>query len=650
LSALFFGQPLATAEEGVERVGPLGGVAVLGLDALASAAYGPEALLTVLLPLGVGGLRYVGVLTSLIILLLVVLFLSYRQTITAYPGGGGAYTVAKENLNTTASLLAAAALSVDYLLNVAVAISAGVGALVSMVPSLRDHTLVLCLGTLVLLTLVNLRGVRTTGALFMIPTYLFVGSLLTVIAFGVHASLTHSIHPVASSSAPAAAPASMWLLARAFANGCTAMTGVEAVSNGVPIFRDPPEIRARRTLALVNLFLATLLCGIAWLCHTYGITATEPGTLQYESVLSRVVAGTIGRGPFYYVTVSSVVAVLALSANTSFADFPRLCSCLAHDRFLPAAFMGRGRRLAFSYGILVLAILAAVLLVLFGGITDSLIPLFAVGAFLAFTMSQVGMVAHWKKQHTRHAKLCLVQNAAGAVATTATLAVVVASKFVEGAWISVLLFLGLVLLLRQMRAHYEFIESATAPEAPLRLAPAAPPIAVVPLRRLNAVTMKALGFATGFSPRVIAVQVLTDTELVEDLSKRWDDLVAAPARAQKGTVPELVVQRSQYRELFGPLLEFVRKLEQENPERQVAVIVPELVERRWYQYLLHRNSASLLKALLTLRGGPQIVIVSAPWYLADWLPERRRLFDFRLRRPARVSSQSIAESPRRGPP
>ncbi|HVW27125.1 MAG TPA: APC family permease [Polyangiaceae bacterium] len=633
MSSVLLGRPLATKEDKVQRVGSVAGVAVLGLDALASAAYGPEALLTVLLPLGTGGLRYVGLLTGLIVGVLALLFLSYRQTIGAYPGGGGAYTVAKENLGTTASLVAASSLAVDYLLNVAVAISAGVGALISMVPTLRPYTLALCLGILAVLTVLNLRGVRTTGTVFMIPTYVFLGSLFAVVAFGAFAHITHSAraHGPSPSSSAATATASVWLLARAFANGCTAMTGVEAVSNGIPIFRDPAEVKARRTLLLINLFLAGLLVGGAWLCSAEGITATVPGSARYESVLSRIVAATVGRGMPYYVAVSSVVTVLALSANTSFADFPRLCRFLAQDGFLPDSFMDRGRRLAYSHGILALAGLAGLLLIVFGGITDALIPLFAVGAFLAFTMSQLGMVAHWKKQKTRHAKWCLLQNATGAAATASTLCVIIASKFLEGAWISVLFFLGLVLLFRQVRAHYDYVATATAPEEPPSLRPAPAPLAVVPLRRWNAVTMKALGFAMGLAPRVVAVQVLTDSDVVEDLSEQWEHLVGAPSREHGHEAPKLFVLRSKYRRLFGPLLDFMHRLARENPDRQIAVIVPELVERHWYQYLLHRNNASLLKSLLTLKGGPQIVIVSAPWYLADWMPERRRLFGFRPR-------------------
>ncbi|HMI87219.1 MAG TPA: APC family permease, partial [Polyangiaceae bacterium] len=345
---------------------------------------------------------------AIIVTLLVLLFFSYRQTIDTYPNGGGAYTVARENIGPTASLLAAAALALDYLLNVAVAISAGVGALVSAVPDLLPHTLLLCLSVLLLLTVINLRGVRAAGLVFMLPTYLFLGSLFAVIGIGLTKTLWFGGGPpavVEATAAPVAmSAASGWLLLRAFANGCTAMTGVEAVSNGVSLFRPPSEVGARRTLGAIVVCLIVLLTGIAFLARRYGVTATVPGEPGYESLLSRLTATIAGRGPLYYGTMGSVMTVLALSANTSFAGFPRVCRMLAADRFLPEPFVHRGRRLAFSHGIVVLALLSAFLLVIFRGITDRLIPLFAIGALAAFTMSQVGMTAHWRKQSGGRAK------------------------------------------------------------------------------------------------------------------------------------------------------------------------------------------------------------------------------------------------------
>jgi amino acid transporter len=633
LADILFGKPLATEEDEGERVGPLTGVSILGLDALASASYGPEALLTVLLPLGLAGVKYTSMLTLVIIALLAIVAISYRQTIEAYPNGGGAYTVAKENLGTTASLFAGAALALDYLLNVAVATSAGVGALVSAVPALLPYTLPICLGLLGVLTMINLRGVRATGALFTFPTYLFVGTLFTIIGVGVFKAAMHGGHPPPV-VAPVAVPvtmtaASTWLLVRAFANGCTAMTGVEAVSNGVPIFRAPSAVGARRALTLIIVILMILLGGVAFLCWAYGITATPPGEHGYQSVLSQVIAATVGRGPFYYVTIGAVVTILALSANTSFADFPRVCRMLAGDKFLPEPFVHRGRRLAFSYGILVLSVMSGILLIIFGGLTEGLIPLFAIGALSAFTMSQIGMVAHWYKRQGGAAKRALILNAVGAAATAVTLGVVLVSKLTEGAWITILLAAGMILLFRSVRDHYDFIAKVTATDASLEVGPPTPPIAVVPIRRWDAVTLKALRFAVGFAPDVVAVQVLTQDRDVDDLTGRWAELAAEPAKKLGMNPPKLVVLRSEYRQLFAPLLDLVTDMAKEHPDRQIAVIVPELVEPRWYHYFLHNHTASGIKALLLFRGGPQIVVVNTPWYLRDWMPERRRMMRLR---------------------
>ncbi len=625
------GRPIATEEDDGERIGPFTGVGVLGLDALASASYGPEALLTVLLPLGSVGLGYLTPLVGAILVLLAVVALSYRQTIAAYPGGGGAYTVAKENLGERVSLLAAAALCLDYLLNAAVAVSAGVGALVSVLPNLLPYTLPLCLAVLALLTLLNLRGVRATGAAFMLPTYAFVATLGAVTCIGVFKALTQGWHPTPVVAPPAVratvTSASSWMLLRAFANGCTAMTGVEAVSNAVPIFTQPATLRARRSLALIVTMLALLLAGIGFLCRLYQVTATPPGVAGYESIVSQVVAATVGHNAFYYLTLGSVVTVLALSANTSFADFPRVCRMLAGDRYLPEMFVHRGRRLAFSYGIVALGFSAAILLIVFGGITEGLIPLFAVGALAAFTLSQAGMVAHWRKQSTPGARRSLALNLMGALATGVTLLVVLVSKFEQGAWISLLLVGAMLLLFRQVRRHYDFIATATATE--VRLEPALlPALAVVPLRRWDALSVKALRFALGTSSEVVALQVLTGDREVDDLSGRWNHIVEPLERAGM-QLPRLVVLRSEYRQLIQPIVSFVLNLTSEQPERQVIVVVPELIETHWYQRLLHNQTAAVLKALLLLRGRPQIVIVTIPWYLRDWLPERRMLLRVR---------------------
>ena len=465
LTNLLFGRPLRSSEEGGEKLGPAAGISIFGLDALSSAAYGPEAALTLLIPLGAAGIAYLLPITGSIIILLAIVYFSYRQTIEAYPTGGGSYTVASKNLGEFPGLLAAAALMIDYVLTAAVGISAGVGALVSAVPSLQPHTLLMCLMILLLMTIINLRGVRETGAVFIFPTCLFVGSLLITLALGLVKSLAAGGHP-----APVIAPPTLhlptaavgaWLLLKAFSSGCTAITGVEAVSNGVRAFREPAVKSAQRTLTAVIAILIVLLAGIAFLVRAYHIGATAPGEAGYQSVLSQLTAAVAGKGFFYYITIGSILLVLALSANTAFADFPRLCRAVAEDGYLPRGFASRGRRLVYSQGIYILAALCAVLLILFGGITDRLIPLYAVGAFLAFTLSQAGMVAHWRRAGGKGSRHSMFVNGLGAVATATTVAVVTIAKFAAGAWVTTLLIPVMVILMISVRRHYDHVEGET---------------------------------------------------------------------------------------------------------------------------------------------------------------------------------------------
>jgi len=625
LADYVFGRRLATTEEDEQKIGPIAGVPVLGLDALSSAAYGPEAALTLLLPLGALGLSYIVPLSGIIIAVLLIVYFSYRQTIATYPNGGGSYTVAKENLGQRAALLAGAALALDYVLNVAVGISAGVGALVSAVPALLPHTLLLCLAILVLLTIVNLRGTRESGLTFLLPTYLFVASLGAILVYGGIKALAAGGHPVPVEVPPAlpvsSEMVSTWLVVRAFASGCTAMTGVEAVSNGVPLFRRPTIPNAQRTLTVIIAILVGLLGGIALLARAYGIGATLPGESGYQSVLSQLAGAVIGRGAFYYVTMGSVVAVLALSANTSFADFPRLCRVLALDRFLPDTFATRGRRLVFSYGVVVLAIVSALLLVVFGGVTDRLIPLFAIGAFLAFTLSQAGMVAHWRRLGGEGARHSLWVNGLGAVATGLTLVVVVVSKFAEGAWIAVVVVPLTVFTFSRINRHYRYVGKEVGDTRPLDLAEARPPLVVVPVQAWNKLTSRGLRFAVELSPDVRALHILTqdkqDTQedVPCELARTWETLVVAPAHAAGLKAPQLVVRTSTFRQFFAPLIEYIEHLRDEHPDRDVVVIVPDLVVRRWYHALLHNNRGIILKGLLRLRGGPRVIVVNTPFYL-----------------------------------
>jgi amino acid transporter len=615
---LLFGKPLATHEDTEDRLGPLAGIGVFGLDALSSAGYGPEAALTLLIPLGALGVQYVVPISFSIIGLLIIVYISYLQTISAYPGGGGSYTVARENLGQKVALLAAAALIIDYILVVAVGISAGVGALVSAVPSLEPHTLVLCLGILAAITLVNLRGIRETGNVFMVPTYLFIGCLLGAIVFGLIKAFLSGGNPI-----PVVPPhalqgtltsASLWLILQAFASGCTAMTGVEAVSNGVKAFRAPSVDNARRTLSIIIGILILMLAGIAWLARIYHVGATDPGQPGYESLLSQLIAAVAGKGFFYYLSSASILAVLALSANTAFADFPRLCQIVAEDGYLPHAFSSRGRRLVFSHGIYVLVFLAALLLIVFGGVTDRLIPLFAVGAFLAFTLSQAGMVVHWKRLGGPGALRSMLVNGLGATATAVTVVVVLGAKFLEGAWVTVLLIPSLLIFMMFVSRHYRAVAQEVALDAPLDLTHLEPPIVVMPFQHWNKVAQKGLRFAINLSTDIHVVQVrISDNG--DDLRSRWCHLVEVPAQELGVPVPKLTVLDSPYRYVFRPILEFVNALAEEHPDRYIAVLIPEMVERHWFHYFLHNQRAAVLKGLLLVNGNQRINVINVPWYI-----------------------------------
>jgi amino acid transporter len=620
LSDLSFGKALSSESEGEQKVGWMAGVPMLGLDALSSAAYGPEAAMTLLIALGAAGVAAIVPISGTIILLLLVVYASYRQTLAAYPLGGGSYTVATENLGVGAGLLAAAALMLDYVLVVAVGISAGVGALVSAAPLLQPHTLTICLAILSLIALVNLRGVRESGLAFIAPTYAFVACLGTVIAIGLVRTWLAGGAPTPIDAPPpiptATTAASTWLLLRAFASGCTAMTGVEAVSNGITVFRPPQVVNARRTLAAIVGTLLALLAGIALLARSYGIAATEPGTAGYQSVLSLVVAAVVGRGAFYYVTMATILAVLALSANTGFADFPRLCRLVAEAGYLPRVFASRGRRLVYSYGIWVLTGLSAFLLVIFGGVTDRLIPLFAVGAFLAFTLSQAGMVVHWRRVRGAGWLRSLVINAVGAAATGITLVVVLIAKFTEGAWVTVLLVPAMLTVFAAVRRHYRAVSREIATSRPLNVENIHAPIVIIPMTQWNKMSQKGLRFALKLSSDILVLQVRAGNQGEDDLARHWAEYVEAPTQAAHVATPTLVTVKSPYRHVFNPMIDYILDVKRRNPDRQIAVLIPELVARRWYHHLLHNKRAAMLKALLLVRGDEDVVVINVPWYLA----------------------------------
>jgi hypothetical protein len=403
---------------------------------------------------------------------------------------------------------------------------------------------------------------------------------------------------------------------RAFASGCTAMTGVEAVSNGVSAFREPAVSHARRTLTAIIAILAVMLAGIAYLCRAYGIGATEPGQMGYDSVLSQLVAAVAGRGVVYFITIGSVLSVLALSANTGFADFPRLCRVIAQDGFLPSGFAHRGRRLVYSQGIIVLAVLSAGLLIVFGGITDNLIPLFAIGAFLAFTLSQAGMVEHWRRVGGPHSGKSMAINGLGAVCTGVTLVVVLVSKFAEGAWVMILLIPTLLALFYSVRAHYKALGREVATTEPLDPRGLEPPLVLLPIRGWSTITRKALRFALKISPEIYALHIAGDEQAMVTLEDGWDRLVREPAKEAHLAAPKLIVIYSPFRQLYAPLKEVITDLQHAHPTRDIAVIVPEMVPTRWFHYVLHNQTAALIKGYILFSGFRRVVVINVPWYLS----------------------------------
>ena len=621
LTDSIIGKPLATSEEHSARIGIAAGIPIFGLDALTSAAYGPEAAMTLLIPLGLYGLHYIVPIVTAILILLGIVFFSYLQTIAAYPNGGGSYTVANENLGTGPALLAAAALMIDYILTAAVGISAGVTALTSAVPSLQSDTVIICLVLLAILTVVNLRGVKEAGAAFIWPTLMFVGTLAILIAVGVFHTLMSGGHPVPVAPPPPPLPATikylgLWLLLKSFSNGCAAMTGVEAVSNGVNAFEEPRAKKAQISLAIIIGILAFLLFGTTYLAKAYGITAMEPTSHHYQSMVSILTTAVFGRGWFYYLTMATILVALPMSANTAFSGFPRLARAIADHEYLPHVFLLRGRRLLFSHGIYALTGFTAVILFLFDGVTDKLIPLYAIGAFIAFTLSQAGMVVHWSraeggyKKHWWH----MFVNGFGALATGLTTLVVLVTKFMSGAWVTAILIPLLILTMLAVKRHYTRVKREMSDMTPLNLVNLQEPIVVIPMARWDRITEKAMRFGLLLSKEIKVVHIHSDDENGH-LNEAWDEHVLQPIRAAGMQEPELKVISSNYRFVIHPLMDYILELEHENPGRKIAVLLPEMVVRHWWENALHNQRVQLLKLLLLLKGNQRIVVVNIPWYL-----------------------------------
>jgi amino acid transporter len=629
LANLVLGRRLANRESKERKIGAFEGVPAMGLDGLGSSAYGPEAALTVLIPLGAASLHYIGWVMAPTVALLAILFVSYRQTIAAYPGNGGAYIVARQNLGTGASLVAAAALMIDYTLNVAVGISAGVGALVSAIPALHPFILELCLAVLALVTVVNLRGTLDAGRAFALPTYLFVASFAVIIGLGLIRAVASGGAPTPVIAPPALGPGSeavtLWLLLRAFASGCTAMTGVEAVSNGMSAFKEPTVKYGRRTLAVICLVLGLLLVSIAYLASAFHVGAMDQTKDGYQSVLSQLVQAVAGRGVLYHVAMGALLCVLTLSANTSFVDFPRLCRAVAEDGYLPKPFAVAGRRLVFSVGVLYLAACAAALLIVFGGITDRLIPLFAVGAFLTFTLSQAGMVVHWLKLLKTGSggrnRFHLAVNAIGVATTSAALVVITVAKFEEGAWLTLLVIPLIIWLLRAIHGYYLHVARELSDPMPLDFDDLRPPIVLVTAERWDRLTDSALRFAMTLSRDVVGVHLtqLFGPEAGEEeqaLRRLWKRNVEEPAERAGLAPPRLMILAAQNRAMHEPVLKLARELRIRSDGRRIAVLIPEIVKTHWYSYLLHTRRAMKLKAKLVRFGDPDLTVIAAPWRLS----------------------------------
>ncbi len=598
---LLIGPPIATAHEMQERLTKVKALAVFSSDALSSVAYATEEIMRVLVPVGAGALALTLPISAVIVLLLAIVVMSYQQTIRAYPSGGGSYIVASDNLGTLPGLVAAAALLIDYVLTVSVSIAAGADALVSAFEGLAPYKLALTVGAVALITLGNLRGIRESGSIFAAPTYVFIASMLGLIAVG----LFQVASGTAQIAAPVAAegggqPLTVFLLLAAFAQGCTAMTGTEAISNGVPAFKPPESRNARVTLIWMGVLLGVMFIGTSFLATRLGVT---PDPTETETVVSQIARGVVGVGPFYYVLQFATALILVLAANTSFADFPRLASILARDRFMPSQFAFRGDRLAFTTGIVALAVLAAALLVAFGGSVNALIPLYAVGVFTSFTLSQAGMVVHWRRVGGTGAHRSMLINGLGAVATGVVTAVIAVTKFSHGAWMVIVLIPILIWLFLTIHRHYRAAERQLMAETPIR-PEAVRPRAIVPVVGLNLPARQALALARALTPHATALYVAQSAEEGERLRSEWlEEHVAVP----------LAIIESPYRSLIGPILAFIDAVRQSHPDDTLMVILPEFVPSHWWEHFLHNQTAFRLKAALLFRPG--VVLVNVPYHM-----------------------------------
>jgi amino acid transporter len=605
LKHVLVGRPIPSHLAHNERYSKSTGLAILSSDALSSVAYATEEILRTLLIAGTAALWLVTPIGAVIAGLMLVIAFSYRQTIHAYPGGGGAYRVARENIGVVPGLIAAAALLLDYVLTVAVSIAAGVAAVTSAFPQWHHHTIALSLFFLVGIAIGNLRGIRESGRIFAVPTYFFIASMGSLLLVGVYKAFTGQIVPIEAAAGQVLSQETgsltVFLVLRAFANGCTALTGIEAISDGVPAFKPPEAKNAATTLIVMAACAVTLFLGVTFLAHAYAIVPRHEETVI--SQLNRAILG--GRGPLYFMVQAATTMILVLAANTAYSDFPRLASIVARDKFLPRQFANQGDRLAFSNGILVLSLLAGVLLVVFGGDTHALIPLYMLGVFVSFTLSQAGMVLKWRRERKKGWRIGAVISGIGATLTFVVLCVVAMTKFMEGAWIIIVLIPVLVVHFLSTHRHYERVAEQLSLKG-LSVPDRKHNTVIVPIGGVHRAVVQALEYARTLSDDVRAVYVDVDPRATQEIREEW-------TRWGKGIRLEILA--SPFRSVMEPLLEYIEITAEERPNDFVTVLLPEFVPARWWHHLLHNQRALLIKGALLFRE--KIVVTSVPYHLQD---------------------------------
>lgn len=612
LKRILFGRPLPSERLEHERLNKKTALAVLSSDVISSVAYATDQILFVVGgAIGAAALSTVVPISAVIVGLLVLVGLSYRQTLFAYPNGGGSYTVAKENLGISAGLVAGAALLTDYILTVAVSVSGGIAAMTSAYPSLRPHVVALCVIAILFLATINMRGVRESGIAFSVPTYIFITMMLTLLGVGFFRWYAgHDVAPLAgplkvdpSSGSQYRQIATVgnfafaYLMLRGFAEGCVAMTGTEAISNGVMAFKKPAQKNAATTLAWMVAILGVFFLGTSLLAHHYRVMPTD------ETVLSQLGRRVFGGGVLYYALQYATLAILVLAANTAFADFPRLSGILANDGYMPKQLAARGDRLAFSNGIVMLAAIATLLVILFRGNTNALIPLYAIGVFVCFTLSQSGMVVHWFRYKSKGWKFRALLNGLGAIATALVAIIQVVTKFTSGGWVVVLIIPLIILLLTKIHRHYEQFANDIRFEGQSPISPLHHTV-VVPVNGITKATAGALVYATTISDEVVAVYVEVDKSKTAAVETTWDEWdIGVP----------LVVLPSPYRSILKPLVDYVENLRMISPGELVTVVVPELVPRKWWEHLLHNKTALYVRTAFLFR--PNVVVTAVPYLL-----------------------------------